>query len=70
LETVTLIPGSKLQRLILTFATEMASHPIIFGTAATISDCNSTCQNNKTSKFKQMWILQIFTRQCFFISDE
>lgn len=37
--------GKKIQMLILTFAIEMASHPNIFGTAANISDCNSTCQN-------------------------
>lgn len=41
--------------LVLTLAMEMASHPNIFGTAATISDCNltfhkDTFQNQKISK--------------------
>ena len=45
--TTTLIHGNKLITRVNTFAIEMASHPNIFGTAASISDCNTTSQNNK-----------------------
>jgi len=39
--------------LVLTLAMEMASHPNIFGTAATISDCNSTFHKDTHFKIKQ-----------------
>lgn len=58
-------PLNSYQIVLLTFAKEMMSHPNIFGTAATISDCNQMNEDAQNPK-----VLDRFLRKYLFLKKK